>query len=400
MTTYRFQFRRDSDDDLDGTTVLLEGEPGVAWDGEGAPIFKIGDGVSTWDELPEAGGGGAVDSVNGETGAVVLDAADVGADPSGTAATAVTVHTADTTAVHGIADTSALVVTSDARLSDARTPTAHTHPAADIASGTVATARLGTGAANATTFLRGDQTWAAAGGSETLPASIIDAKGDVIVGTAADTAARLGVGTDGQVLTADSAETSGVKWAAAAGGGQRARGLTSTNWVGSSAPAGATTPTANQMDLHTVGNASCWPVWLAAGTYDRIAVYVGTAGTATLRLGLSYSAADGGVGAPAWDAGTINVTSTGRTEITGSVTLVEGWYWTVVMTESYTATFNLYGRSWTQNDIRNGISLEPTSFRQYGSVRHAGIPTGSLPDLSSYPAYGSLYGPIVALRRA
>ncbi len=32
------------------------------------------------------GGGGAVDSVNGETGVVVLDAADVGADPAGTAA--------------------------------------------------------------------------------------------------------------------------------------------------------------------------------------------------------------------------------------------------------------------------------------------------------------------------
>jgi len=52
-----------------------------------------------------------------------------------------------------------------------------------------------------------------------IPASIIDAKGDVIVGTAADTAARLAVGADGQVLTADSAEASGVKWAAAGGGG-------------------------------------------------------------------------------------------------------------------------------------------------------------------------------------
>ena len=52
-----------------------------------------------------------------------------------------------------------------------------------------------------------------------IPESLIDAKGDLIVGTAADTAARLGVGSDGQVLTADSAEAGGVKWAAAAGGG-------------------------------------------------------------------------------------------------------------------------------------------------------------------------------------
>jgi hypothetical protein len=43
----------------------------------------------------------------------------------------------------------------------------HTHAAADITSGTVATARLGSGTANATTFLRGDQTWAAASGLST-----------------------------------------------------------------------------------------------------------------------------------------------------------------------------------------------------------------------------------------
>lgn len=40
----------------------------------------------------------------------------------------------------------------------------HTHAADDIVSGTVDTARLGSGTANSSTYLRGDQTWAAAGG--------------------------------------------------------------------------------------------------------------------------------------------------------------------------------------------------------------------------------------------
>jgi hypothetical protein len=43
----------------------------------------------------------------------------------------------------------------------------------------------------------------------------VDAKGDLMVGTAADTAARLAVGTDTYLLTADNSETTGLKWAAA-----------------------------------------------------------------------------------------------------------------------------------------------------------------------------------------
>lgn len=52
-----------------------------------------------------------------------------------------------------------------------------------------------------------------------IPKSLIDAKGDLIVGSAADTVARLAVGTNNHVLTADSSATNGVKWAAAAAGG-------------------------------------------------------------------------------------------------------------------------------------------------------------------------------------
>jgi trimeric autotransporter adhesin len=69
----------------------------------------------------------------------------------------------------------------------------------------------------ATRYLREDATWAVpagAGGGLTDPTTT---KGDIMVrGAAAVT--RLGVGTDGQVLMADSTQATGVKWATASGG--------------------------------------------------------------------------------------------------------------------------------------------------------------------------------------
>jgi len=46
-------------------------------------------------------------------------------------------------------------------------------------------------------------------------ATAIDAKGDLVVGTGADTFSRLAVGTNNQVLLADSAAATGVKWGSA-----------------------------------------------------------------------------------------------------------------------------------------------------------------------------------------
>jgi len=56
------------------------------------------------------------------------------------------------------------------------------------------------------------------GTASDFAANLVDAKGDLLVGTANDTLTRLPVGTDEQVLIADSAEASGVRWADPASG--------------------------------------------------------------------------------------------------------------------------------------------------------------------------------------
>ena len=49
--------------------------------------------------------------------------------------------------------------------------------------------------------------------------TLIDAKGDLIVGSTSDTVVRLAVGSNTQVLTADSTASAGVKWATPSSGG-------------------------------------------------------------------------------------------------------------------------------------------------------------------------------------
>ena len=72
-----------------------------------------------------------------------------------------------------------------------------------------------------------DFTWVAQDDSNAIQNAIVDAKGDLIAATAADTPARLAVGTNGQVLTADSTASTGLAWATPSSGGMTLLSTTS-----------------------------------------------------------------------------------------------------------------------------------------------------------------------------
>jgi hypothetical protein len=65
-----------------------------------------------------------------------------------------------------------------------------------------------------------------------IASTIVDAKGDIIAATAADTVSRLAVGANDTVLTADSTAATGLKWATPAAGGMT---LISTTTISSQA---------------------------------------------------------------------------------------------------------------------------------------------------------------------
>lgn len=205
-------------------------------------------------KLNAVGGGGAVSSVNTRTGAIVLTKTDVAlANVDNTSDASKPVSALTQTALNakyalpasGIPNTDlaaavqASLTTADAR--DATKLQGTTVDASAPTNGQVLVYSTGTSSwvpNTATSTVVSDATTGAKGivqlagdlggtaSSPTVPGlvakldkSVAVAKGDVLVATGAATVSRVAVGTNAQVLTADSTQASGVKWATPVAGG-------------------------------------------------------------------------------------------------------------------------------------------------------------------------------------
>ena len=125
------------------------------------------------------------------------------------------------------------------------------------------------------------------GTADAVSESTANAKGDLLAATANDTITRLAVGTNDQVLTADSAEATGIKWAAATGGGEGiTNGILTDSWYQN--PLQGVVGTAN-LAFPTVNRLYYDPWFLSEEqTITAVGLDMSAAGTASnvLRIGI------------------------------------------------------------------------------------------------------------------
>jgi hypothetical protein len=107
-----------------------------------------------------------------------------------------------------------------------------------------------------------DFTWVTSDDANAIQNTIVDAKGDLIAATASDTPARLAVGANDTVLTADSTAATGLKWAAPA-----ASGLTLIN---STTFSGASSVTIDNVFTSTYENYLIVTNFTSSGSTDQM----------------------------------------------------------------------------------------------------------------------------------
>ena len=153
----------------------------------------------------------------------------------------------------------------------AKADASHTHAASDIVSGTIATARLGSGTANSTTYLRGDGTWATPAGGGGGSVTSVDISGGT--GISASGGPITGSGTLSVTLSANLQAWSGVTTASKAD-------LASPVFTGN--PTAPTPSTGdNDTSIATTAFVKAQGYTTNTGTVTSVAVSGGTTGLST-----------------------------------------------------------------------------------------------------------------------
>lgn len=129
-----------------------------------------------------------------------------------------------------------------------------------------------------------DFSWVAQDDSNAIQNTIVDAKGDLIAASAADTPARLAVGTNGQVLTADSTAGTGLAWTTLTAGATVARVRKSSDQTVTSS---TTLVNDSQLKFAVAANETyIFQAWLytyaADGTPDIKVTFTGPSGSTVL----------------------------------------------------------------------------------------------------------------------
>ena len=222
-----------------------------------------------------------------------------------------------------------------------------------------------------------------------VASSLVDAKGDLIVASAANTVVRLPVGTDDHVLTADAAAANGVKWAAAAGGGGSddtaqaaagvAGGYVSGNWY-------RTLLNAADGSLSTGGNMLAAPVHIGkAVTIDRLAVQITNAGSASMGRMLIFEVANGVPGSLVVATAEADVSAPGRVVFTVSQALSAGTTYAIAYAADSSQSIRAGNDSrWRAGPFQVGAS-EEGAFSQTSFLSWTGTYSYSATAPSTFP---------------